>query len=108
MLADVNQFKTAMQKNVTINFSFDEFKQAIRETLENYTSPSTINTEGDEMNQKEAAKFLGVTQTTIIKYKREGKIPYEQLPGSTKVKYYKSQLKKVISKNRHLLGPSRK
>jgi predicted DNA-binding protein (UPF0251 family) len=108
MLADVNQFKSAMQKNVTITFSLDEFKQAIRETLEVSPSSSTFNSEEDEMNQKDAAKFLGVSQTTIIKYKREGKIPYEQLPGSTKVKYYKSQLKKVISKNRHLLGPSRK
>lgn len=108
MLANVKQFNFAMQNNVTITMSLDEFKQVIRDTIETSSSTATIDVEGDEMNQKEAAKFLGVTQTTIIKYKREGKIPYEQLPGSTKVKYYKSQLKKVISKNRHLLGPSRK
>lgn len=96
-----------MQKNITITLSLNEFKQVIKETLET-SLPSISLGEDDEMNQREAAKFLSVSESTIIKYKREGKIPYEQIPGSKKIKYYKSQLKKVISKNRHLLGPARK
>ena len=88
--------------------SIDELKQIIIDSIEE-SSPSLLpKIENDEMNQKQAALFLGVSEATIIKYKKEGKIPYEQLPGSTKVRYYKSELKKTVSQNRHLLQPSRK
>ena len=97
-----------MQKSVLISMSIDELKQIIIDSIEE-SSPSLLpKIENDEMNQKQAALFLGVSEATIIKYKKEGKIPYEQLPGSTKVRYYKSELKKTVSQNRHLLQPSRK
>jgi len=98
-----------MQKNVTITFTIDELKQVIIDSLEELSPiQSPRFDKKDEMNQKEAANFLGVSETTIIKYKKQGKIPYEQIPGSTKVRFYKSELRKTISKNRHLLQPSRK
>jgi hypothetical protein len=60
------------------------------------------------MNQKEAAEFLGITQSTLITWKKRGLVPYEQLEGSSKIRFYKSQLKLVLLKNRDLLQPARK
>ncbi len=97
-----------MQKNVFISLSIEELKQIIMDSMEDFSPTQAADIGNDEMNQKQAAKFLGVSETTIIKYKREGKIPYEQLPGSTKVRFYKSELRKTLSQNRHLLQPSRK
>ena len=94
-----------MQKQVTITFTLDELKQIITECIQG-NSHSDIK-ESEAMNQKQASVFLGVTETTIIKYKKEGKIPYEQLPGSSRVRFYKSQLRKVLTKNKHLLQASR-
>lgn len=94
-----------MQKQVTITFTLDELRQVITECIQGNSQNVTM--ESDIMNQREAAAFLDVTETTIIKYKREGLIPYEQLPGSTRIRYYKSQLKKVLANNVHLLQASR-
>ena len=98
-----------MQKSVTINFTLDELRQVINECVNSSSNNPTNNGEVDDvMTQRQAAKYLGVSQTTIIKYKKQGKIPYEQLPGSSRVRFYKSQLRKVLAKNKHLLQASRK
>ena len=60
------------------------------------------------MNQKEAAEFLGITQSTLITWKKRGLVPYEQLQGSSKIRFYKSQLKSVLLKNPGLLQAARK
>jgi len=57
------------------------------------------NDASERMNQKEAAEYLGITQATLIRWKKSGRVPYDQLPGSTKVTYHKSQLKAVIQRN---------
>ena len=62
----------------------------------------------EKLNQKNAARFLGITEATIINWKKSGRIPYEQLPGSKKVTYYRSQLKAVLQQNPELLQPPRK
>lgn len=62
----------------------------------------------ERMNQREAAKFLEVTEATLIRWKKRGLVPYEQLPGSTKVTFYKSQLKATIQRNTKLLQAPRK
>jgi len=73
------------------------------------SQPSILNTEEDErLNQKQAAKYLGITQSTLIRWKKNGLVPCEQLPGSTKVTYYKSQLKTIIQRNPGLLQAPRK
>jgi hypothetical protein len=66
--------------------------------------------EGDSerLNQKQAAAFLGITQATLIRWKKLGKVPCQQLPGSSKVTYYKSQLKAALQRNPNLLQPPRK
>lgn len=60
------------------------------------------------MNQKEAAEFLGITQSTLITWKKRGLVPYEQLQGSSKIRFYRSQLKLVLIQNPRLLQPARK
>jgi hypothetical protein len=70
---------------------------------------SVLQTENEEkLNQKQAAKYLGITQSTLIRWKKNGLVPCEQLPGSTKVTYYKSQLKSIIQRNPGLLQATRK
>lgn len=65
--------------------------------------------ENDErLNQKQAAEFLGITQATLIRWKKKGKVPYQQLPGSSKVTYYKSQLRAALQRNVQLLQPNKK
>ena len=97
-----------MEKSVTISMSVTEFKDLIRESIDERSSIMLDDPEvEEEMNQREASKFLGISQTTIIKWKREGKIPFEQVPGSSKVRFYKSQLRKAVQRNPHLLQGSR-
>ena len=71
-------------------------------------SSSVDPDQGDRLNQKQAAEYLGVTQATLIRWKKKGRVPCQQLPGSTKVTYYKSQLKAVLQRNPELLQPPRK
>lgn len=73
------------------------------------TTPGFPENEGEEkLNQKQAAEYLGITQSTLIRWKKNGLVPCEQLPGSTKVTYYKSQLKSIIQRNPGLLQAARK
>ena len=62
----------------------------------------------ERLNQKQAAMFLGITQATLIRWKKKGKVPYQQLPGSSKVTYYKSQLRAALQRNAQLLQQTRK
>jgi len=78
---------------------FKEFLEEIR-AVKNQVRDSDG---GDKMNQKEAAHYLGVSQATLIRWKKEGRVPCDQLPGSTKVTYYKSQLKLVFQRNSEIL-----
>lgn len=70
--------------------------------------PSMSEAEDRVMNQKQAAEFLGISQSTLITWKKRGLVPYEQLEGSSKIRFYKSQLKLVLIKNPGLLQPARK
>ena len=96
-----------MEKVISINMTIKEFQNLIRESII-FNEPIISESSEDEiMNQKSAADFLGISQTTIIKWKKEGKIPYEQAPGSSKVRFYKSQLLAAVRQNKHLLQPAR-
>lgn len=53
----------------------------------------------ERLNQKQAAEFLEVTEATLIRWKKLGHVPCEQLPGSSKVTYYKSQLRAARQRN---------
>lgn len=71
-------------------------------------NPSVSEMDDKIMNQKQAAEFLGISQSTLITWKKRGLVPYEQLEGSSKIRFYKSQLKLVLIKNPGLLQPARK
>lgn len=97
-----------MERAVTISLSLKEFKELIRESIQEYQTDSVeVSKDSEILNQKEAAEFLGISQTTIIKWKKEGKIPYQQIPGSSKVRFYKSQLRRTVQRNPHLLQAAR-
>ena len=83
------------------------FKDFLDEIRNSKVIPSE-NIEGERMNQKEAAEYLGVSQATIIRWKKNGLVPYDQLPGSSKVTYHKSQLRAVVQRNPKLLQLPRK
>lgn len=82
-----------MQKTVQLNFGLNEFKELIKDTLKellaNQTEPSE---QGEKLNQQQACTFLGVSQTTIIEWKKKGLIPFHQLPGTRTIYYFKSEL----------------
>jgi len=68
------------------------------------SKPSIVEDSKEErLNQKQAAVYLGVTEATLIRWKKLGRVPCEQLPGSTKVTYFKSQLKSAMQRNPQLL-----
>ncbi|MBS1491405.1 MAG: helix-turn-helix domain-containing protein [Bacteroidetes bacterium] len=87
-----------------------ELEEIIASTFRKFVvSNPMVEDSGDKiMNQKEAAEFLGISQSTLITWKKRGLVPYEQLQGSSKIRFYKSQLKLVLLKNRDLLQPARK
>ena len=86
-----------------------ELEEIITNSLKKLGYQSVLESNGDvEMNQKEAAKFLGVSQSTLISWKKKKLVPYEQLPGSSKIRFYKSQLKLVRLHNPGLLQAARK
>lgn len=90
--------------------SKDELEKMLRALVtEIFSKVPGMDTEGEErLNQKQAAEYLGITQSTLIRWKKNGLVPCEQLPGSTKVTYYKSQLKSIIQRNPSLLQAARK
>jgi len=90
--------------------SQEQLENTLRKVLNEFQFHNAESTDKEEpsLNQKEAADFLGISQTTIIKWKNEGKIPYEQAPGSSKVRFYKSQLLTAVRQKSHLLQPARK
>lgn len=99
-----------MEKTITFNISLKEFKNLIRETIQETNAGFGINETNVEerMNQREAAEYLGISQVTLISWKKKGLVTCEQLPSSSKIWYYKSQLKLVLQRNPKLLQPSRK
>lgn len=69
-------------------------------------SDSPINPEEDRLTQKEAATFLGISVTTLIDWKKKGKVPYYQIGRS--ILFSKSELLRISRKNPDLVKPSRK
>ncbi len=69
-------------------------------------SDSPINPEEDRLTQKEAASFLGISITSLIAWKKGGKVPYYQIGRS--IFFSKSELLKIARKNPSLVKPSRR
>ena len=69
-------------------------------------SNSPINREEDRLTQKEAAKFLGVSVTTIISWKKSGKVPYYSVGRS--IFYSKKELLDIARKNPQLVRANKR
>jgi len=65
-----------------------------------------INPEEDRLTQREAAAFLGISVTSIIAWKKQGKIPYFQIGRS--IFFSKSELLKIARKNKDLVKSNHK
>lgn len=59
---------------------------------------SSMDIENNRLTQKEAAQFLGISVTSLISWKKLGKVPYYQIGRS--IFFYKSELLKVARKNK--------
>jgi excisionase family DNA binding protein len=86
-------------------YSFDELKEVIKQAISEMNSETskekTIESEDAYLSQKEAARFLRVSPPTIIKWKKEGKIPYYQ-EGRT-ILFKRSELLEALRKNEDLI-----
>ncbi|MCC6836691.1 MAG: hypothetical protein IT213_17025 [Cytophagales bacterium] len=87
-----------------------ELEEIITSSLKRLSVQNFVTGQQNEevMNQKQAALFLGVSQSTLISWKKKGLVSYQQLRGSSKVRYYKSQLMLVLQQNPDLLQAARK
>lgn len=96
--------------NELVITSKDELEKMLRNLVNEVfrLTPNVSDADEERLNQKQAAVYLGITQSTLIRWKKNGLVPCEQLPGSTKVTYYKSQLKTIIQRNPGLLQAPRK
>lgn len=86
--------------------SREDLEKMLKGIISELTWQNSSNSEprnDERLNQKQAAKYLGITQATLIRWKKLGRVPCEQLPGSTKVTYFKSQLKAAMQRNPQLL-----
>ena len=77
----------------------EELEKTLKKVLgQSEKSTVLLERQEDALNQVQAALFCGVTESTMIRWKKNGKVPCEQLPGSTKVTYFKSQLKLALQR----------
>lgn len=90
-----------MTKTVQLNFGLNEFKELIKDTLRDLLQQEgNLSSETEKLTQQEACAFLGISQTTIIDWKKRHLIPFHQLPGTRTIYYFKSELIKAAKKMR--------
>jgi len=88
----------------------EDLKRVVRMVVEEIRKTETIpigstNPEEDRLTQKEAAKFLGISVTSLISWKKKGMVPYFQIGRS--VFFSKKELLELARKNPKLVKPSR-
>ncbi len=90
--------------------SKDDLKRVVKmivdEIRKTETIDSNITPEEDRLTQKEAASFLGISVTSLIAWKKEGKVPYYQIGRS--IFFSKAEILKIARKNPDLVKSSRK
>ncbi len=93
-----------MVKSIFMNLNINEFKDLIKECLSEVkdTNPTMrSNLEEDLLTQRQAAKYLQISEPTIIKWKKQKKLPYYQ--NGRSILYKKSELLQALRKNNHLI-----
>ncbi|QMU30579.1 helix-turn-helix domain-containing protein [Adhaeribacter radiodurans] len=100
-----------MEQLILIPLRLKDFKQIIKDCI---AETSLIQPQqekeipNDKLTQKEAASQLGISEATLIDWKKKGLIPYHQLPKTRRVFFLKSELKLVTSQNPQLLKAARR
>lgn len=97
-----------MELIVTSKEDLEKMLKSILDQIEKSKLNNLDPEKGDRINQKSLALWLGTTQSTVIRWRKLGKLPYEKLPGSSKIFFYKSQVKAALQQNPELLQPPRK
>jgi len=100
-----------MSNPILYGFSKSDLEQVVRKVITEIRKTdiiqgSPVNSEEDKLTQKEAAKFLGISVTSLISWKKKGKVPYYQIGRS--IFFSKSQLLKLAQKNPGLVQSSRR
>ena len=96
-----------VQKLELVNIPLHELEQILEKIIIKHISLKPLkNTEELEgkMNQKEAAKFIGRSETTEVKYKKAGLLPHRVIPGTSVIIYYKSELNEFMRRHPKLIG----
>ncbi|MEM1258938.1 MAG: helix-turn-helix domain-containing protein [Bacteroidota bacterium] len=83
----------------------EDLKRAVKMVLEElrkteYIQETSLNPEEDRLTQKEAAKFLGISVTSLISWKKKKIVPYYQIGRS--IFYSKKELLDLARKNAFL------
>lgn len=65
-------------------------------------STKSLTPEEDRLSQTQAAKFLGVSVTTLIKWKKQKKIPYYNIENTNTFFYSKTELLEFAKRNPEL------
>jgi hypothetical protein len=91
----------------------DDLKSAVRLILDEIRKTELVETDipyqDEKINQKSAAGLLGVSVTTIIAWRKSGKIPRDSyMRIGRPVFYSKKKLLEYARKDRTLVIPSRK
>ena len=98
-----------------LNYYFGFYKKDLERTIrlvvnevrktEIVNSTTNLPSE-DRLSQKEAAKFLGISVTSLISWKKKGQVPYYQIGRS--IFFSKSELLKLARQNREAVNSKRR
>ena len=92
-----------MNESIIISLDRRELKDLIKQCLKEAVGMPS-NEEELKFTQKEAARYLQISEPTLISWKKKGLIPYYQFPKTRRIYYLKSELKKVAGQNSDLLS----
>ena len=86
-----------MSKTILYTVTKDDLKNFAKEVLQEAGAISSLTpkntkpySQEDKLTQKQAAKFLGKSVTTIIEYKKKKIIPFHKMGNN--IFYFKSEL----------------
>lgn len=80
----------------------EDLKRTVKMVLEElrkteFINETSINPEDDRLSQQEAAKFLGISVTSLISWKKKKIVPYYQIGRA--IFYSKKELLDLARKN---------
>jgi len=88
------------EKIILTNYSNSELLSLFEEAYKKAGPIHIEKSPSKKLNQNEAAKFLGISVQTLIRWKRENLIPYYQIGRS--IFFIESELLEALRKNPRL------